>query len=233
MFSTTSPKERTIYTCAGFLTLLAAIYFGARSLRPEPEIRLDKGSPNSNAQALLSSAPRPTGDPPNDPSPVRSVVHVVGEVAKPGVYEFEPGARVTDAIARAGGSKPLADLDSVNLAALLADGSQLRIPSKSASESSVGLVDPKYSGSASNETYSRTGAGSSRASATKPTAGSVSLNTATKSDLDRLPGVGPATAQKILEYRMQAGGFSSIDELLSVKGIGPKKLAAMRKYLRL
>lgn len=64
-------------------------------------------------------------------------------------------------------------------------------------------------------------------------AGSISLNTASSAQLDSLPGVGPSTAQKILGYRREHGGFSSIDELMAVKGIGPKKLKAMRKYLRL
>ncbi len=170
-------------------------------------------------------------------------VHVVGLVAKPGLYTFPVGSRVQDAIDKAGGPLKDADLDVLNLAQKLEDGAQLRIAGKGnvpvklegLPEGSFGLVGPVSSGpppSARVSTGPRSSSSSSK-SASKPSAHSISLNTASATELDRLPGVGPATAAKILDYRREHGGFTSVDELLAVRGIGPKKLADIRPFVRL
>jgi competence protein ComEA len=138
----------------------------------------------------------------------RSVVHVAGAVRRPGVYSLGPGARVQDAVRRAGGARRGANLDAVNLAARVADGQQIVVPSRTAP---AGAVD---------------------ASAGGPPAAPVSLGSATLEQLETLDGVGPATAQKIVAYRTEHGGFRSVDDLANVPGIGPKKLAAIKPHVQ-
>jgi competence protein ComEA len=138
----------------------------------------------------------------------RVVVDVVGAVRRPGLYRLEQGSRIADAVARAGGATPKAQLAQVNLAAPLADGEQVVIPKGGA----TGTALPSATGSAG------TGTG------TAP----IQLSTATLEQLDSLPGVGPATAQKILDYRAKHGAFSSVEELDAVSGIGPKRLDQLR-----
>jgi competence protein ComEA len=139
----------------------------------------------------------------------RVVVDVVGAVRQPGLYRLEQGSRIADAIARAGGATPKAELAQVNLAAPLADGEQVVVPKRG----TPGAVRPGASGLPS-------GAGTPAAP--------IQLSTATLEQLDSLPGVGPATAQKILDYRTKHGAFSSVDELDAVPGIGPKRLEQLR-----
>jgi competence protein ComEA len=134
------------------------------------------------------------------------VVDVVGAVRQPGLYRLDSGSRIADALERAGGATAKADLDQVNLAAPVADGEQVVVPRKVAG----GAAGP--------------GA---------PTAGSgpgrpVQLSTATLEQLDALPGIGPVTAQKILDYRAQHGAFSSVEELDAIPGIGPARVDQLR-----
>jgi len=134
------------------------------------------------------------------------VVDVVGAVRRAGLYRLPQGSRIADALARAGGATRKADLDLVNLAAPLTDGSQIAVPRRAA----PGKADGSAPGSPS---------------------GPVHLNTATEADLDALPGVGPVTAQKILDYRQQHGAFGNVDELDAIPGIGPKRLDQLRELV--
>ena len=131
------------------------------------------------------------------------VVDVVGAVRRPGLLRLRKGARIADAVARAGGATRRADLALVNLAAPLADGEQVVVPAR-------GGTSPPGGSSASVP------------------AGPVHLSTATAEQLDGLPGIGPVTAQKILDYRAQHGGFSSVDELDAIPGIGPARIDELR-----
>jgi competence protein ComEA len=124
------------------------------------------------------------------------VVDVVGAVRRPGVYRLPRGARVQAAVARAGGLTPRADLVGVNLAAPLADGEQVVVAARGSPTGSVGAAS----------------------------GAPVSLSSATAEQLDSLPGVGPVTAQKIIEYRQQHGAFTSVDELDAIPGIGSARL---------
>ena len=142
------------------------------------------------------------------------VVDVAGAVRRPGLYRLAAGARVDDAVRRAGGATKRADLAQLNLAAKLEDGRQVLVPARGAG----GAAGPEAPAGA-------TGAGA-------PPAPPVDLNTATAEQLDQLDGVGPETARKILEYRQAHGGFGSVDELGQVPGIGPKRLAALREKVR-
>jgi competence protein ComEA len=143
------------------------------------------------------------------PSHARVVVDVVGAVRRPGLYRLEQGSRIADAVARAGGATPKAELSQVNLAAPLADGEQVVVPKRGA----AGAAFPGTTGSASG-----------RGSPSAP----IQLSTATLEQLDTLPGVGPSTAQKILDYRAKHGAFGSVEELDAVPGIGPKRLDQLR-----
>ena len=140
------------------------------------------------------------------------VVHIVGQVAHPGLVTLPAGSRVADAIRAAGGALPTADLAGVNLARVLVDAEQVRVPKP-------GEWVPSSSGGAP------TGGGSG-------SGGLVNLNAATLSDLDGLPGIGPVLAQRILDWRTEHQRFSSIDELGEVPGIGPKLLAQLRSKVR-
>lgn len=137
------------------------------------------------------------------------IVQAAGAVAQPGVYRLASGSRVNDLIRTAGGFAPDADPDRVNLAALLADGEKVYVPR-------VGEAAP----------VDASGGGSSSAPQL------VDLNTASIAELDSLPGVGPATAQAIIDYRSQHGRFTSVDELLNVRGIGQAKLDELRPLVR-
>ncbi|HRF59355.1 MAG TPA: ComEA family DNA-binding protein [Fimbriimonadaceae bacterium] len=154
----------------------------------------------------------------------RIMVHVIGAVKKPGVVRLSAGSRVQDALDAAGGPVEGADLSGLNLAALLADGTQIKVGSSDdPGSSTTDVAEP------SAKAPSKASGGTSEALAPA----SISINTADSTQLDLLPGVGPATAAKIIEYRSAHGGFRSIDELEQVKGIGPKKLAKMRPFLKL
>lgn len=134
----------------------------------------------------------------------RLVVHVVGAVRRSGLYRLREGARVADALARAGGALPRADLAAVNLAAPLADGQQVivprRVPLAAGGGSSTGAV----------------------------VGGKVSLATATIEQLDELPGIGPVTAQKIVDWRTTHGPLRSVEELDRIPGIGPARVEQLR-----
>ncbi len=138
----------------------------------------------------------------------RVVVDVVGAGRRPGLYRLEQGSRIADAVARAGGATGKADLAQVNLAAPLADGEQVVVPKRGAPGAAPGGA----------------GVGARAGASTGP----VHLSTATLEQLDSLPGVGPVTAQKILDYRAKHGAFSSVDELDAVPGIGPSRMDQLR-----
>lgn len=155
----------------------------------------------SAAAPSASTSPTPT-----------LLVHVLGEVRKPGVVRLPQGARVRDAIAAAGGLTKRAEPGALNLAAPVGDGAQLVI-GREGHDSEVRGVEPTGSGS--------TGAGAV-----------IDLNTATLTQLDTLPGVGPVTAQKILDWREEHTRFRSVAELQEVDGIGPKSYAEIAPHVR-
>jgi competence protein ComEA len=184
---------------AGALLLIAALFLAGRFLA-------DAGSASEGGS---SADPPAAGELRAEPTP-RLVVHVVGAVRRPGLYRLADGARIADALRRAGGATRRADLSLVNLAAPVSDGTQVVVPRRAPpapASAGEGGGDPG------------------------PAAGPVHLNTATVEQLDELPGVGPVTAQKIVEYREQHGAFSSVDDLDAIPGIGPARLEQLRELV--
>ena len=159
-----------------------------------------------------------------DPSAQSIVVYICGAVAQPGVYDLEAGARVADLLKRAGGATAKADLSAVNLAAKLSDGQQVVVPKRGAG----GVAAVAASGSATGSTAGSAGTGATGGGSATAI---VNLNTATSDELDALQGVGPATAQKIIDYRTTNGPFKTIEELKNVSGIGDAKFAALKPYV--
>jgi competence protein ComEA len=141
------------------------------------------------------------------------VVDVTGAVAKPGVYRMPAGSRVNDAVQRAGGASGKAELEAVNLAARLADGQQVVIPER-------------VPGGAGGAAAAAVGAGAAGEE------GPISLGTATVAELDTIDGIGPVTAQDIVEFREAHGGLSSVEQLDQVSGIGPATMSALRERLQ-
>jgi competence protein ComEA len=180
---------------AGALLLIAALFLAGRYLAGAGSAK-EVARPAA-AAGELRAEPR-----------ARMVVHVVGAVRRPGLYRLADGARIADAVRRAGGATRRADLSLVNLAAPVADGSQVVVPRR-ASPAASGSEEADASG----------------------LAGPIHLNTATVEQLDELPGVGPVTAQKIVDYREQHGAFSSVDDLDAIPGIGPARLEQLRELV--
>lgn len=141
-------------------------------------------------------------------APEELVVHVAGAVVRPGVLRLPAGSRVVDAIEAAGGLGPTADGARINLAAPVVDGERVYVAA--VGEAAPGVVGP--SGTSGGD---------------QP-AGPLNLNSADEAALDGLPGIGPATAKAIVAHRAKIGGFTSVDQLLDVRGIGEAKLAELR-----
>jgi len=167
---------------------------------------------HAGAPAATAVAPVRPIAPPVAAAPAAVVVDVVGAVRRPGLYRMRQGDRIADAVARAGGATAKASVESINLAAPLADGEQVVVPRAGGPGAVAAAVAPP-----------RAAAGAAGA-----TAGPVHLSTATVEQLDALPGVGPVTAQKIVDYRTEHGAFRSVDELDAISGIGPARLDQLR-----
>jgi competence protein ComEA len=183
------PLDRRRALVAGVVALLLLVVAGKLLLRPArpavpPPVRVAAHAGHTSAATLF--------------------VDVVGAVRRPGLYRLKDGSRVADAVTRAGGPTPKAQIELLNLAARIADGEQIVVPRR-------GVAGPAVAAPG--------GAGAT---------GPVHLNSATLEELDALPGVGPVTAQKILDYRQQHGAFGSVDELDAIAGIGPARLETLR-----
>jgi competence protein ComEA len=183
------PLDRRRALVAGVVALLLLVVAGKLLLRPArpavpPPVRVAARPSHTSGTTLF--------------------VDVVGAVRRPGLYRLKDGSRVADAVARAGGPTPKAQIELLNLAARIADGEQIVVPRRGVAGLSVATP----------------GGGAAT--------GPVHLNSATLEQLDALPGVGPVTAQKILDYRQQHGAFGSVDELDAIAGIGPARLETLR-----
>ena len=170
---------------------------------------------SSSAAETVSNASSPGADSgfAAGPGGEDVIVDVTGAVSDSGVYRLPAGARVDDAVKRAGGATADASLDSINLAAKLTDGQQVLVPERLPS-ASAGGTDPAASG--------EPGA----------TDAPISLGSATIEQLDTIEGIGPVTAQDIVDFRDEHGGVSSVDQLDQISGIGPATMEALRARLQ-
>ena len=187
---TLTPAQRRV--------LVAAVLLGILLVLGVPRL-LHHGSAQVAIPVLR--APRPARA---SPSAAKLVVDVAGAVRRPGLHALPPGTRIADAVAAAGGATSRADVNAVNLAAPIADGEQIVVPTRGTGT-----------------------AGVSSGGAPSPAA-PLDLNTASLEQLDALPGIGPTTAQKILDYRQAHGSFHSVDELDAVPGIGQGRIAQLK-----
>lgn len=169
--------------------------------------------------AVTRTATAEGGDDPADqPTQEATVwVHVVGQVASPGVVALPAGSRVGDAVAAAGGALPEADLAGLNLAAVVQDGAQIRVPAPGEEPADAGGA--VEGGSGGGEVAGAAG-------------GAVDVNTAGSAELQTLPGIGPVLAERIVAWREANGPFASVDALLDVSGIGPAVLGQIRELVR-
>lgn len=173
------------------------------------------GAPTVSGGARAEGAPGPASVRVDRADGGRVTVHVAGAVRRPGLYRLPAGARIDDALRRAGGPGRRADLTAVNLATKLEDGRQVLVPERrpAASRAAPSMQSPAPAGAPPNAP--------------------VNLNTATIEQLDTLDGIGPGIAQRILDYREQHGGFRRVEELAEVPGIGAKRLAALTPQVAL
>lgn len=188
--------------------LVVALVLAATKVMAAQGHDIQTASPTPSLTPAASATPTPTPSPP----PLR--VHVLGAVASPGVVTVPAGSRVADALEAAGGLATEADSGELNLAAPVQDGSQIIVGNTWYPRGELRSAD---GGSASNSA-------ASSGAASVPT---LDLNTATKSQLEGLPGVGPVTAQRILDWREANGGFTRVEELQEVDGIGAKTFARL------
>ena len=220
--------SRILASAFGVVVMVVGVWWVVRVPPPPPEASI----PFATTSVASNTAASNTGETSALPSAANITVYVSGEVVKPGVYVLLATARVIDALQAAGGATNHADLVVVNLAAPLVDAAQVFIPRMGSTprvtlpRPHAGINLPIAGGSGG------AGAGGGAVGNATSAAGIVDINSATLSDLDALPGVGPSTAQAIIDYRVANGPYASVDDLLNVRGIGPSKLAAMRARVR-
>lgn len=195
------------------MIIIGAILFGvgykagqAAEKGASAVVNLEKGKSKEDSKETVEKSKSP-----------QIAVYVCGAVKNPGIYHLNDGARVADAVYQA---VPLAsaDLVNINLAEVVTDGQQIQLYTREAVGTAAGTGnEPAASG------------GSAAPAGAKP--GKININKATLQDLDGIPGIGPSTAQKIIDYRQEKGKFKSVDELTNVSGIGEKKLDAIKQLL--
>ena len=211
--------SRILASAFGVLVMVIGVWWVVRVPPPPPEATIPFASSTIATDSLKTNP---------ELLMANITVYVSGEVVKPGVYVLLATSRIIDALQAAGGPTAAADLVVVNLAAPLVDATQVFIP-RIGSTPRATLPRPH---AGINLPTTGTSGGVSVGSGVTSAAGIVDINSATLSDLDALPGVGPSTAQAIIDYRISNGPYASVDDLLNVRGIGPSKLAAMRARVR-
>ena len=192
-----------LFLSLAFFVALGGVYFLSRRTDPQPV-------------QLTTPFPRPTATPRPSPTPAGLVIQVSGAVKNPGLVHLADGARVDDAIRAAGGPSADADLAPLNLARKLSDGELVRVPA---------IGEP---------TQAPAGAAGTRVPRPTPTPTPVlivNINTAKADELSRLPGIGPALAQRIIDFRQANGPYQKIEDITKVRGIGPVEFNAIKNRI--
>ena len=227
------PGATALALVAAAAAVVAAIGVWTERPRAEPVGGLPAvpvvAEPTATGVPEPSSAPAPV--PAGGPSPASSpgqpavpvVVSVSGRVQRPGLVEVPGGARVADVLEAAGGALPGTDLAGLNLARRVVDGEQVAVAVPPAPDAAPGAV-----GGARDP--GPTGPGTAAGPGAPP--GRVDLNLATPDQLDALPGVGPVTAQRILEWRTRNGRFARVEQLREIEGIGERRFGQLRELVR-
>lgn len=213
-----APSPRIVLAALIAVVIVAMMAGWAQGKTPSSGLSSTTPSFSATAKAAPGSPRAATGE---------VLVDVVGKVKKPGVVRLEASARVQDAIKAAGGALPGTDLSGLNLARRLSDGEQLRVGIEENSAREVG-VEPGGAGAGGS-----TGQAAGEGGAAGAGNGKISINEASQQQLEQLPGVGQALAQRIVDYRQSQGRFQNLEDLKNVSGIGEKKYAALAAMIRL
>lgn len=202
---------RLVLTAVAVVVVVGGVAWLVRAAPPPTEATLPLAAPATITSAVTSvPIAAETDGAAATGAPADVTVHVAGAVADPGVHVLPAGARVVDAVDRAGGATTAAELDGLNLAAPVVDGQRIYVPE-------AGEVDP-----------ASVAPGPPPVEGSVAPSGPIDVNRATAAELERLPGVGPATAAAIVDDRERNGPFAAVDDLDRVPGIGPAKLDAIR-----
>lgn len=222
-------QHRKIIIILVVVILAGGAYWMLKHFQPT----LFLGEPDLVVETETAPPPRPTASPPPPPAPVPKpeiAVHVTGAVRSPGVYYLSTDARVHEAIEKAGGKTSQADIHSLNLAAKVRDGEQIRVPEirqtpdvRQHPPAPKTIKVPAPTATRPSVSPQRPVERSASSDGSR-----ININTATSQELQSIRGIGPATAKRIIEYRQTSGGFSTVDDLTNVKGIGEKTLEKLR-----
>lgn len=207
------PGATALALVAALAAILAAV--GVWWDRPQTE---PVGAPGALPAVVVTSVPAADAPAPDTPQPAPGplVLSVSGKVARPGLIEVPDGSRVADALDAAGGALPGTDLSALNLARRVVDGEQIAVGVPPAPDAAAAPA---------------AGAAGDGGAGAVPGGGPVDLNTATEAQLDALPGVGPVTAQRILEWRTRNGRFARVEQLREIEGIGERRFAQLRELV--
>ncbi len=214
MQATDRLRDRPVASTLIALALAAVAAIAWWSGRPGPAVPVEARIPLATTvgpgagTAATTDAPQASAT----TEPDELLVHVAGAVRRPGIVTLEPGSRIGDAVTAAGGPTSDADVHQLNLAAPVVDGLQVRVPVDGELVAPTGIAPPSATDSGSDGHLL------------------VDINSASEAELEGLPGIGPALAAAIVEWRTANGPFATVDDLLAVPGIGPAKLERLAAH---
>lgn len=221
-----------VVVSAALVVVLVGAVAGSGGSRGSGALVSVTGAPTAGTVTSAAPVPSAAGAPPTGASSDGAVVvHVIGAVSSPGLVTLPAGSRVSDAVERAGGATDSADLTRVNLARVVADGERLWVPAAGETEAPAAVDGTGIAPTTDGGTTGAGGTGGAGASAASPDA-VVDLNTADRTTLETLPGIGPSLADRIIAWRDAHGRFQAVEDLLDVSGIGDGRFADLRDRVR-
>lgn len=222
--SSLSGRQRFVFGVLLTAFIAGSLVLAVRRIT-RPDVVVDQG-PVTGGAGYKAEAAEGQESPEMGEKTIRLItVHVCGAVVKPGVYTLPSGSRVADAVMSAGGLTEDASPESINMASMLVDSTQIYVPAKEPARAGQAKAPAAAEVSATRAADQAPPALGARAT------GRVNINTATVAELDALPGIGPALALRIVEFRSANGRFERPEQLMDVSGIGPKKYAALKDLI--